>query len=124
MSQTLSGMFLVGAALINRERGKGQIEKKKPEQNREIPKKKTNWDGRVQIGKTPRLKTPLPVSRPLKSQEMIAICFFERERFTTQGPKLRGFPLGTLLPKTRVLERRVLESKRKPNANASVNAAF
>ena len=31
-----------------------------------------------------------------------------------------GFPLGNLLPKTRVLERRVLERKREPNANASV----
>ena len=33
-----------------------------------------------------------------------------------------GFPLGNLLPKTktRVLERRVLERKRRPNANASV----
>ena len=37
-----------------------------------------------------------------------------------------GFPLGNFVPKTRVLERRVLERKRRPNANASVlgNAAF
>ena len=32
----------------------------------------------------------------------------------------RGFPLGNLLPKTRVLKHRVLERKRRPNANASV----
>ena len=31
-----------------------------------------------------------------------------------------GFPLGNLFPKTCVLERRVLERKREPNANASV----
>ena len=30
------------------------------------------------------------------------------------------FPLGNLLPKTRVLKHRVLEHKRRPNANASV----
>ena len=31
-----------------------------------------------------------------------------------------GFPLGNLLPKTRVLKHRDLELKRRPNANASV----
>ena len=31
-----------------------------------------------------------------------------------------GFPLGNLRPKTRVLKHRVLERKRRPNANASV----
>ena len=31
-----------------------------------------------------------------------------------------GFPLDNLLPKTRVLKHRVLERKRRPNANASV----
>ena len=31
-----------------------------------------------------------------------------------------GFPLGSLLPKTRVLKHRVLERNRRPNANASV----
>ena len=31
-----------------------------------------------------------------------------------------GFPSGNLLPKTRVLKHRVLERKRRPNANASV----
>ena len=31
-----------------------------------------------------------------------------------------GFPLSNLLPKTRVLKHRVLERKRRPNANASV----
>ena len=31
-----------------------------------------------------------------------------------------GFPLGNLLPKTRVLKHCVLERKRRPNANASV----
>ena len=30
------------------------------------------------------------------------------------------FPFGNLLPKTRVLKHRVLERKRRPNANASV----
>ena len=30
------------------------------------------------------------------------------------------FPLGNLLPETRVLKHRVLERKRRPNANASV----
>ena len=34
-----------------------------------------------------------------------------------------GFPLGNLLPKTRVLKHRVLERKRRPNANASVLGA-
>ena len=33
---------------------------------------------------------------------------------------LLGLPLGNLLPKTRVLKHRVLERKRRPNANASV----
>ena len=32
-----------------------------------------------------------------------------------------GFPLGNLLPKTRVLKHRVLERKHRPNANASVS---
>ena len=31
-----------------------------------------------------------------------------------------GFPLGNLLPKTRVFKHRVLERKRRPNANASI----
>ena len=31
-----------------------------------------------------------------------------------------GFPLGNIPPKTRVLKHRVLERKRRPNANASV----
>ena len=31
-----------------------------------------------------------------------------------------GLPLGNLLPKTRVLKHRVLERKRRPNANASM----
>ena len=31
-----------------------------------------------------------------------------------------GFPLGNLLPKTRILKHRVFERKRRPNANASV----
>ena len=31
-----------------------------------------------------------------------------------------GVPLGNLLPKTRVLKHRILERKRRPNANASV----
>ena len=31
-----------------------------------------------------------------------------------------GFPLGNLLPKRHVLKHRVLERKRRPNANASV----
>ena len=31
-----------------------------------------------------------------------------------------GFPLGNLLPETRILKHRVLERKRRPNANASV----
>ena len=31
-----------------------------------------------------------------------------------------GFPLGNLLPKTRILKHRVLERNRRPNANASV----
>ena len=31
-----------------------------------------------------------------------------------------GFPLGNLLPKTRVLKHRVLERKRRPNANATL----
>ena len=31
-----------------------------------------------------------------------------------------GLPLGNLLPKTRILKHRVLERKRRPNANASV----
>ena len=35
-----------------------------------------------------------------------------------------GFPLGNLLPKTRVLERCVLERKREPNANASVSGTL
>ena len=33
---------------------------------------------------------------------------------------LWGFPLGNLLPKTRILTHRGLERKRRPNANASV----
>ena len=44
-------------------------------------------------------------------------------RTSTQVPKsqpLLGLPLGNLLPKTRVLKQRVLERKRRPNANASV----
>ena len=37
-----------------------------------------------------------------------------------------GFPLGNLLPKTRVLKHRVLERKRRPNAKRKRfrNAAF
>ena len=41
-------------------------------------------------------------------------------KFLNRNLKTWGFPLGNLLPKTRVLERCVLDRKRKPNANASV----
>ena len=43
----------------------------------------------------------------------------ERKSLNRNLSKL-GFPLGNLLPKTRVLKHRILERKRRPNANASV----
>ena len=52
---------------------------------------------------------------------MIAMRFLQvLERRAPNRNLFRGFPLGNLLPKTRVLKYRVSERKRRPNANASV----
>ena len=58
-----------------------------------------------------------------KSQKAIAMRFLNAsvlERKALNRNLSWGFPLGNLLPKTRVLKHRVLERKRRPNANASV----
>ena len=58
-----------------------------------------------------------------KSQKAIAMRFLNAsvlERKSLNRNLSWGFPLGNLLPKTRVLKHRVLECKRRPNANASV----
>ena len=58
-----------------------------------------------------------------KSQKMIAMLFLNAsvlERKALNRNLSWGIPLGNLLPKTRVLKHRVLERKRRPNANASV----
>ena len=58
-----------------------------------------------------------------KSQEIIAMRFLNAsvlERKSLNCNLSWGFPLGNLLPKTRVLKHRVLERKRRPNANTSV----
>ena len=54
---------------------------------------------------------------------MIAMRFLNASVLERKAPNRNlswGFPLGNLLPKTRVLKHRVLERKRRPNANASV----
>ena len=59
----------------------------------------------------------------LKSQQKIAMRFLNAsvsECKSLNGNLSWGFPLGNLLPETRVLKHRVLERKRRPNANASV----
>ena len=58
-----------------------------------------------------------------KPQEIIAMRFLNASVLPRKSLNhlFWSFPLGTRLPKTRVLERRVLERKRKPNANASVD---
>ena len=58
-----------------------------------------------------------------KTQEIIAMPFLNASvlpRKSLNHSLPWGFPLGNLLPKTRVLESCVLERKRKPNANASI----
>ena len=58
-----------------------------------------------------------------KSQKLIAMRFLNAsvlERKALNRNLSWGFPFGNLLPKTRVLKHRVLERKRRPNANASV----
>ena len=58
-----------------------------------------------------------------KSQKTVAMRFLNAsvlERESLNRNLSWGFPLGNLLPKTRVLKHRVLERKRRPNANASV----
>ena len=57
------------------------------------------------------------------SQKTIAMRFLNAsvlERKSLNRNLSWGFPLGNLLPKMRVLKHRVLERKRRPNANASV----
>ena len=60
---------------------------------------------------------------------MIAMVFLNAsvlERKALNHNLSRGFPLGNLLPKTRVLKHRVLERKCRPNAKRKHfrNAAF
>ena len=73
--------------------------------------------------KGPKRK-PWPRGRSsIKSQKMIAMRFLNAsvlERKAQNRNLSWGFPLGNLLPKTRVLKHCVLERKRRPNANASV----
>ena len=64
-----------------------------------------------------------PQGKSLNRKKMIAMRFFNAsvlERKALNRNLSWGFPLGNLLPKTRVLKHRVLERKRRPNANASV----
>ena len=66
---------------------------------------------------------PLAPREAPKSQEIIAMRFLNAsvlERKSLNRNLSWGFPLGNQLPKTRVLKHRVLERKRRPNANASV----
>ena len=65
----------------------------------------------------------LALREVFKSQKTIAMRFLNAsvlERKALNRNLSWGFPLGNLLPKTRVLKHRVLERKRRPNANASV----
>ena len=58
-----------------------------------------------------------------QSQKTIAMRFLNAsvlERKALNRNLSWGFPLENLLPKTHVLKHRVLERKRRPNANASV----
>ena len=71
--------------------------------------------------KGPKRK-PWPRGKSLNRKKMIAMRFLNAsvlERKALNRNLSWGFPLGNL-PKTRVLKHRVLERKRRPNANASV----
>ena len=62
-----------------------------------------------------------------KTQEIIAMRFLNAsvlERKSLNRNLSWGFPMGNLLPKTRVLERRVLERKREPNADAGKRKTY
>ena len=72
--------------------------------------------------KGPKRK-PWPRGKSLSRKKMIAMRFLNAsvlERKALNRNLSWGFPLGNLLLKTRVLKHRVLEHKRRPNANASV----
>ena len=66
---------------------------------------------------------PREASKMQETIETIAMRFLNAsvlERKSLNRNLSWGFPLGNLLPKTRVLERCVLERKREPNANPSL----
>ena len=68
-------------------------------------------------------RKPWPRGKSLNRKRTIAMRFLNAsvlERKSLNRNLSWGFPLGNLLPKTRVLKHRVLERKRRPNANASV----
>ena len=68
-------------------------------------------------------RKPWPRGKSLNRKKTIAMRFLNAsvlERKSLNRNLSWGFPLGNLLPKTRVLKHRVLECKRRPNANASV----
>ena len=68
-------------------------------------------------------RKPWPRGKSLNRKKTIAMRFWNAsvlERKALNRNLSWGFPLGNLLPKTRVLKHRVLERKRRPNANASV----
>ena len=72
--------------------------------------------------KRPKRK-PWHRGKSLNRKKPIAMRFFNASVLPRKALNRNlswGFPLGNLLPKTRVLKHRVLERKRRPNANASV----
>ena len=72
--------------------------------------------------KRPKRK-PWHRGKSLNRKKMIAMRFLNASVLPRKALNRNlswGFPLGNLLPKARVLKLRVLECKRRPNANASV----
>ena len=68
-------------------------------------------------------RKPWHRGRSLNRKKTIAMRFLNANVLPRKALNLNlswRFPLSNLLPKTRVLKHRVLERKRRPNANASV----
>ena len=68
-------------------------------------------------------RKPWPRGKSSNRKKTIAMRFLNAsvlERKSLNRNLSWGFPLGNLPPNTRVLKHRVLERKRRPNANASV----
>ena len=71
------------------------------------------------LNASPGPEGSLQIAKTIAMAFFFTLAFLERK--SLNGNLSWGFPLGNLLPKTPVLKHRVLERKRRPNANASVS---